>query len=105
MIYARYGRIGVEMLQGVFRDLGLKQDEASLAVVKATIAALPPDHPLRSYMSVASDLKFDAGLVDTFLHGRDRSYTVADCLDLVASAGLVFQDWFLKSSYEPAARQ
>jgi hypothetical protein len=41
--------------------------------------------------------------VDTFLHGRDRSYTVADCLDLVASAGLVFQDWFLKSSYEPAA--
>jgi len=103
MIYARYGRIGVEMLQGLFRDLGLKQDEASLAVVKATIAALPPDHPLRSYMSVASDLKFDAGLLDTFLHGRDRSYTVADCLDLVASAGLVFQDWFLKSSYEPAA--
>jgi hypothetical protein len=54
-------------------------------------------------MSVAPDLQFDAGIVDTFLHGRDRSYTVADCLDLVASAGLVFQDWFLKSSYEPAA--
>jgi SAM-dependent methyltransferase len=102
MLYARYGRIGVEMLQGVFRDLGLAQDEPSLAVVKAAVAALPQDHPLRSYMSVAPDLKFDAGLVDTFLHGRDRSYTVADCLDLVASAGLVFQDWFLKSSYEPA---
>jgi SAM-dependent methyltransferase len=103
MLYARYGRIGVEMMQGVFRDLGLTQDEPSLAVVKAAIAALPQDHPLRSYMSVAPDLKFDAGLVDTFLHGRDRSYTVADCLDLVASADLVFQDWFLKSSYEPAA--
>jgi SAM-dependent methyltransferase len=103
MLYARYGRIGVEMLQGVFRDLGLAQDEPSLAVVKAAIAALPQDHPLRSYLAVAPDLKFDAGLVDTFLHGRDRSYTVADCLDLVASADLVFQDWFLKSSYEPAA--
>jgi SAM-dependent methyltransferase len=103
MLYARYGRIGVEMLQGVFRDLGLAQDEPSLAVVKTAIAALPQDHPLRSYLSVAPDLKFDAGLVDTFLHGRDRSYTVADCLDLVASAGLVFQEWFLKSSYEPAA--
>jgi SAM-dependent methyltransferase len=102
MLYARYGRIGVEMLQGVFRDLGLAQDEPSLAVVKAAINALPQDHPLRSYMSVAPDLKFDAGLMDTFLHGRDRSYTVADCLDLVASADLVFQDWFLKSSYEPA---
>jgi SAM-dependent methyltransferase len=103
MLYARYGRIGVEMLQGVFRDLGLAQDEPSLAVVKAAIASLPQDHPLRSYMAVAPDLKFDAGLVDTFLHGRDRSYTVADCLDLAASAGLVFQDWFLKSAYEPAA--
>jgi SAM-dependent methyltransferase len=103
MLYARYGRIGVEMMQGVFRDLGLAQDEPSLAVVKAAIAALPQDHPLRSYMTVAPDLTFDAGLVDTFLRGRDRSYTVADCLDLVASADLVFQDWLLKSSYEPAA--
>lgn len=103
MLYARYGRIGVEMLQGVFRDLGLRQDAPSLAVVKAALAVLPQDHPLRSYMSVAPDLTFNAGLVDTFLHGRDRSYTVDDCLDLVASAGLVFQDWFLKSSYEPAA--
>jgi SAM-dependent methyltransferase len=102
MLYARYGRIGVEMLQGVFRDLRLVQDEPSLAVVKAGIAALPQDHPLRSYLAVAPDLEFDAGLVDTFLHGRDRSYTVADCLDLVAAGGLVFQDWFLKSSYEPS---
>ncbi len=103
MLYARYGRLGVEMLQGVFRDLGLVQNDSSLTVVKAAIASLPQDHPLRSYMTVAPDLQFDAGLVDTFLHGRDRSYTVADCLDFVAAGGLVFQDWFLKSSYEPTA--
>ncbi|MCE9631233.1 MAG: methyltransferase domain-containing protein [Planctomycetia bacterium] len=101
MLYARYGRIGVEMLQAVFRDLGLTQDEASLAVVKEAIAALPQDHPVRSYLSIAPDLQYDAGLVDTFLHGRDRSYTVDDCLDLVASAGLVFQEWFFKSPYYP----
>lgn len=103
MLYARYGRMGVEMLQGVFRDLGLRQDAESLAVVQAAIAQLPEDHPLRSYMTIAPDLGYDAGLVDTFLHGRDRSYTVADCLELVTSAGLVFQDWFLKSAYEPVA--
>jgi SAM-dependent methyltransferase len=101
MLYARYGRIGVEMLQAVFRDLGLKQNEASVLMVKEAIASLAQDHPLRSYIAMAPDLAFDAGLVDTFLHGRDRSYTVADCLDLVASAGLVFQEWFLKSVYYP----
>ncbi|MFM8893731.1 MAG: hypothetical protein ACKOTB_19355 [Planctomycetia bacterium] len=58
---------------------------------------------MRAYLSFAPDLRFDAGLVDTFLHGRDRSYTVDDCLDLVASAGLVFQEWFLKTSYYPTS--
>jgi SAM-dependent methyltransferase len=101
MVYARYGRTGVEILQSLFRDLGLTQDEASLAVVKETIASLPPDHPARGYLAMAPDLQYDAGLVDTFLHGRDRSYTTGDCLDLVTSAGLVFQDWFLKSPYYP----
>ncbi len=101
MLYARYGRTGVELLQAVFRDLGLRQDEESLRMVKEAVRTLAPNHPLRAYMSVAPDLDFDAGLVDTFLHGRDRSYTVEDCLDLVSSADLVFQDWFLKTSYYP----
>ena len=101
MLYAKYGRIGVEMLQGVFRELGLRQNDPSVLMVKDALATLSQDHPVRSYVSVAPDLEFDAGLVDTFLHGRDRSYTVDDCLDLVASAGLVFQSWFLKSAYEP----
>jgi SAM-dependent methyltransferase len=101
MLYARYGRIGVEMMQAVFRDLGLRQNEASVLMVREAIAALEQDHPLRSYLAIAPDLQYDAGLVDTFLHGRDRSYTVEDCLDLVSGAGLVFQEWFLKSAYHP----
>lgn len=103
MLYARYGRIGVEMMQAIFREIGLEQNEASLFTVKEAIALLPADHPLRIYLSFAPDLRFDAGLVDTFLHGRDRSYTVEDCLNLVASAGLIFQDWFLNSCYYPPA--
>lgn len=103
MLYARYGRIGVEMMQGVFRELGLKQNDPSVLMVNDALATLSEDHPIRSYMAVAPDLQFDAGLVDTFLHGRDRSYTVEDCLDLVDSAGLVFQDLFLKSAYYPPA--
>lgn len=102
MLYARYGRAGVELMQGVFREMGLRQDEESLAMVKAAVNSLAANHPLRAYMSIAPDLAFDAGMVDTFLHGRDRSYTVDDCLELVSSAGLVFGDWFLKTSYYPS---
>ena len=101
MLYARYGRAGVEMMQAIFREMGLHQDEESLRMVKAAVASLASSHPVTSYISIAPDLAFDAGMVDTFLHGRDRSYTVDDCLDLVRSAGLEFQDWFLKTSYYP----
>jgi SAM-dependent methyltransferase len=99
-LYAKYGRIGVEMLQSVFRDMGLRQDQASVEIVKKTISLLPPGHPLQSYLEIeGAELQYDGAVVDTFLHGRDRSYTVDDCIDLVTSAGLVFQGWFLNSPY------
>jgi SAM-dependent methyltransferase len=100
MLYAKYGRIGVELLQSVFRDLGLGQDEASVEMVKETISVLPPNHPVQSILKRArDDLQSDASLVDAFLHARERSYTVDDCIDLVTSAGLVFQGWLLKAPY------
>jgi SAM-dependent methyltransferase len=101
MLYAKYGRIGVDLLASVFRDLGLGQDDSSVQVVKETIPLLPPDHPVRSYLKNSPDLNADTSVVDTFLHGRQRSYTVTECIDLVTSAGLVFQELLYKSLYYP----
>jgi SAM-dependent methyltransferase len=101
MVYAKYGRVGVEILESVFRDLGLSQDESSVEMVKDTISMLPPDHPAQSYLKVARDLWSDGGVVDTFLHSRQRSYTVEECIELVTSAGLEFQGWFYKTPYYP----
>jgi SAM-dependent methyltransferase len=101
MVYARYGRLGVEMLQSVFRELGLGQDEPSLRTVREALDLLPPDHPIASYRAIAPDLGSDEGMVDTFLHTRERTYTVDDCLDLVAGAGLAFGGFFFKAHYHP----
>jgi SAM-dependent methyltransferase len=101
MLYAQHGRFGVYLLQSVFRTLGLKQDDASLDMVKETVSLLPADHPFRSYAAIAPDLADDAGLVDTFLIGRDVGFTVEDCVDLVDSAGLAFQGWLFNSPYHP----
>ena len=101
MLYAGYGRIGVQMMQSVFKDLGLHQDEASLEVVRDAISQLSPLHPLASYLQIAPDLGDDAGVVDTFLHGREQAYSIDECRALVESSGLVFQDLFLRASYYP----
>lgn len=101
MLYAKYGRIGVDMMQSVFRDMGLGQNDTSVLMVRDALATLAPDHPVRSYMAIAPDLGYDAGLVDTFLHGRERNYSIGECQSLVASSGLVFQDIFFKAAYHP----
>ncbi|SPM38335.1 hypothetical protein MNAB215_512, partial [Mycobacterium numidiamassiliense] len=101
MVYGKYGRIGVDLLASVFSELGLSQDISSAQAIRETIAVLPADHPVKSYVKYAWDLNSDAGVVDTFLHARQRSYSVEECLDLIASSGLVFQEWFFKSGYYP----
>jgi SAM-dependent methyltransferase len=100
MLYAKNGRIGIELLESAFREIGLGQDDKSVEIVKNAMTLLRPDHPVQGYLGMADDLReSDAGLVDTFLHGRQRSYTVDECVDLVAAAGLEFQGWFIKSPY------
>ena len=101
MLYANYGRVGVHLMQSVFKDLGLSQDEDSLDIVRDALGQLSPLHPLASYLQIAPDLGDDAGLVDTFLHVREQAYTIDECRALVESAGLTFQDVFLKASYYP----
>ena len=101
MLYAKYGRFGVDLLESVFRDLGLSQDEASVQLAKDAIAMLMGGHPVMNYFARATDMVSDGALVDTFLHSRQRSYTVDECLDLVDSAGLAFQGWFYKTPYYP----
>jgi len=103
MLYARYGRLGVEMMQSVFRDIGFTQSQDSVEQVKHALQGLSPNHPLIPYLQIAPDLHYDAGIVDTFLHGRERSFSVGECFDLVESANLVFQDMFFHAPYSAAA--
>ncbi len=101
-LYAKYGRVGVEMLQSLFRDMGLRQDDESVRIVKDAMSLLPPYHPIQSYLRLeGAELQYDGAVVDTFLHGRDRSYDVDACIALVTAAGLVFQGWLVNSPYYP----
>jgi SAM-dependent methyltransferase len=101
MVYGRYFRTGVYMLQELFRRVGLGQTPEDVAIVRQTLANLQADHMVRNYMRAVDDLAHDAGIVDTFLHTTDRAYTVEQCLALVEDAGLSFQGWQENSYYYP----
>jgi len=104
MVYGRYGRAGVYMLQELFPLLGADQSPRGLETVRQVLRTLGPQHPVQRYVRLATDLDSPAGLVDTFLHACDRAYTAPECLDLVQQAGLVFQGWGDNGLYYPDAR-
>jgi SAM-dependent methyltransferase len=101
MLYAKYGRTGVYMLQDLFRMIGIEQTPQGVSIVRETLSHLHADHPVQTYLRHATDLTTDAGLVDTFLHRRDKCYSTADCLALVNEAGLAFQGWDQNFFYYP----
>jgi SAM-dependent methyltransferase len=102
MVYGQTFRLGVYLLQDAFRRMGLKQDEAGIELVKATLAQLHPSHIAKPYIDHAADLASEAGLVDTFLHPQDRAYTVPQLLEWVKGAGLELQGWVDNELYYPA---
>lgn len=103
MLYGKYARQGVEAAQALFRLLGLDQSPRSIALVREILERMPAHHPVKASLG-SRDTQFDAGMVDLFLHERERSYTVRDCLDFAAAAGLVFQGWLESGRYDPRAR-
>ncbi len=114
-LYARYGRLGVDIVESIFQDLGLGQDDQSIEAAGKIILSLPSNHLIHGHLAAAAQsilppetevsALFEADkatwVTDTFLHGRQRTYTVEECMDLVASAGLIFQGWRYKTPYYP----
>lgn len=93
MLYGHSLRIGVYILQEFFRELGLKQNDEGIEIVKSTLNLLPVDHVINRYISRADDLACDAGIVDTFLHTVDHSYWTKDIFKLIRRSGLEFLTW------------
>ena len=99
MVYGTSLRLGVYLMQDLFRTCGLQQTPEDLQLVKETLQVLPQDHVARRYMNSASDLKYEAGMVDTFLHRQDRSFYVPELFEMFQGVGLAFLSWIDNLDY------
>lgn len=93
MLYATARRLGLYLLQDAFKRLGLRQDPSGIETVKKVLEALPNYHYANWFLAGTSDHKHDSGIVDAFLHVQDKSYSVPDLMDLLASCDLQFNAW------------
>jgi len=101
MVYARYGRHGIYMLQELCGLLGLEINEIDAAMAQRLLAHLPDGHPFRRVHPRGGPPISLEEVMDMVLNPRDVSYRVADVRALVDDAGLGFHRWLGNAEYRP----
>lgn len=101
MVYARYGRTGVAMIQQFCRMLGVRPDPDEINDLVASLRELPIGHPIGHLLRDTPDFADDDALADALLNPREQVYSVPELWSLLASAGLRFDRWVRQAPYRP----
>jgi SAM-dependent methyltransferase len=101
MVYARYGRTGIYMMQEYCRLLGVSASDSELRDLGGVLAALPPDHPISGALRRAKDFRKPAATADALLHPQDRAYTVPEVYAWLDRCGMSFGRWVEQAPYLP----
>ena len=99
MVYARYGRTGIYMIQEYCRILGVRASEDDLRGLGAALEALPGDHPISGVLRKAKDFRRPEAMADALLHPQDRAYTVPELYDWLDRCGMSFGRWVEQAPY------
>ncbi len=101
MVYGRYGRTGISIIQEYARLLGIRPAADEIADLIDTLRELPFGHPLSHLLRSTPDFQDPDALADALLHPRERSYTVPELFTEMARAGLRFGRWIRQAPYLP----
>ncbi len=101
MVYGRYGRTGIYMLQDYCRRLGVGTSRREMSDLMEVLEALPSVHPAVSLLRHARDSRNADTLADALLNPREESYSVPQFFHFVERNGLTLGRWRLQAPYLP----
>lgn len=101
LVYATYGRAGVDMIQEYCRRVGVTTAPGEIDDLVATLRELPAGHPIGDLLRSSPDFRTDDAIADALLNPRDRSYSVPEVLELLTATGLRFARWVRQAPYRP----
>jgi len=101
MVYGKYGRMGLTLLHDLFGKLGLDHNNDDISFIQDSLKFLPDAHPAYGHINSINDVHFSSGVVDAFMHRRERSYSVDDCLAYLERNDLCLQSWAPRYWYYP----
>jgi SAM-dependent methyltransferase len=101
MVYAKYGRGGIYMMQEYCRLLGVGTSKQELHDLGAVTDALSVDHPISGVARRTKDFDHPDALADALLNPQDRAYTVPQLYSWLERCGVSFGRWFEQAPYLP----
>src|SRR5271163_1192066 len=99
MVYARYGRAGIYMMQEYCRLLGIDASAADLRTLRAALEMLPAEHPISGLLRRSKDFRRPEAMADALLHPQDRAYTVPELYAWLDRCGMSFGRWIEQAPY------
>jgi SAM-dependent methyltransferase len=101
MVYAGYGRFGIDMLREYSRRLGVTPTADDLEDLRRVLAEVPLGHPIGHLLRETPDFSDSDALADALLNPREHSYSVPELFELLASGGMRFARWVRQAPYRP----
>ncbi len=99
MVYARYGRAGIYMMQEYCRLLDIEASLTDLRTLRAALEALPADHPISGLLRRSKDFWRPEAMADALLHPQDNAYTVPEVYAWLERGGMSFGRWIDQAPY------
>ncbi|MGI9608666.1 MAG: class I SAM-dependent methyltransferase [Acidimicrobiia bacterium] len=103
MVYGRYGRTGLSMIQEYCRLIGVEPSTDDIDALAETLREVPMNHPISPILRETHDFRSYGGIADALLNPREVTYTVPGLFDLIERAGLLFGRWVHQAPYRPLA--
>ncbi len=99
MVYARYGRAGIYMMQEYCRLLEIGASATDLRNLGAALELLHADHPISGLLRRSKDFWRPEAMADALLHPQDRAYTVPEIYAWLDRCGMSFGRWIEQAPY------
>ncbi len=101
LVYAPYGRAGMDVLHEYCATLNLGTSKQEIKDLYDTLKVLPQHHPLFAAQGGSREFLNGDMLADALLNPRERSYSVPQLFDFLEGNGLVLRRWYSQAPYLP----
>ena len=93
MVYGNQQSEGIKELKNVFKKLKFSQNQESIKNIKNLLPKLNIDHPSKIFLKYFNDHNYDAGVVDIFLHPKEKFYSIKELINELGSNNFVIKNF------------